>query len=256
MIVDAAAYLGAWPFRDVSGSVSGLLRMMREHDVTHAVVSPLDGLYYQDPDAPNQRLMRALGGKPDLFAAPIVNARMSNWRARVEQMARNPQVKAIRLAPTFHGYPIADAREAAEWAAARGLAVAVQVRMLDERFHPPFLDLPPAPLPEVVELAAKTSRVRWIASAVRLMEIQQSAEQIRTLGNLWLDISHVDGLDCVQRACAALGPERLLCSTCWPFFYAQSAFLKMGEAGLPARQRNRVMGGNALGAFRLPRRRA
>ena len=253
MTIDAAAYLGRWPFRDVAGTPAGLSRVMRGNDVAQAVVSPLDALFYQDPEGPNQRLMRAITGKPALVAAPIVNLRMADWRQRIERMAEQPQVRAVRLAPTFHGYAIAEARDLALSAAQCDLAVAVQLRMLDERFHPPFLELSPTPLPEVVALAGETPEVRWVVSAVRLTEIQQSAEQIEPLSNLWLDISHIDGLDCIQRACAALGADRLLFSTCWPFFYARSAFLKLEEAQLLREQLGRVMAENAAQAFGLTR---
>jgi len=254
MIVDAATYLGPYPFRDVTGAPAGLTRMMREHAVAVSIASPLDGLFHQDPEAANQRLMRAIKGRGSIFAAPIVNVRLADWRSRIELMGRDPQVRAIRIAPAFHGYPAAETRHAAECAAECDLAVTVQLRMADERFHPSFLDLPATPLPDIIALAAETPNVRWVASAARMAEIQQSAPQIEPLHNLWLDTSHIDGLDCIQRASAAVGIERLLFSTCWPFFYAKSAFLKIGEAGLSSEQSSRLLGGNAAAAFRLLQR--
>jgi len=251
MIVDAATYLGPWPFREIEGKPAGLARMMRGFEVSAAVVSPLDGLYHQYLAGPNGRVLKQIEGKEGLFAAPLVSLRMADWRERIDEYAAHPQVKAVRLAPTFHGYAASDAKGAAEWAAKRGLAVAVQLRMLDERFHPVFLELPPTPLAEVVALAAETPKVRWVVSAARLGEMLPLAESIRKLSNLWLDTSHVDGLECMRRACKALGAGRLLFSTCWPFFYAKSAFLKAEEAELPAREAKRVMAGNAVKAFRL-----
>lgn len=251
MIVDAATYLGPWPFREIEGKPAGLARMRREFGVAAAVVSPLDGLFQQHLAEANGRLLKRIAGKEGLFAAPLVSLRMADWRERIDEYAANPQVRAIRLAPSFHGYAMSEAKGAAERAAKRGLAVAVQLRLSDERFHPQFLELPATPLAEVVALAAETPKVRWVASAARLAEMLPLAGSIRGRRNLWLDTSHVDGLECMTRACRALGAERLLFSTCWPFFYAKSAHLKLEEAQLPARDAQRVMGGNAVRAFRL-----
>ncbi|MBE9566691.1 MAG: hypothetical protein IMF16_08070, partial [Proteobacteria bacterium] len=66
---------------------------------------------------------------------------------------------------------------------------------------------------------------------------------------LWLDISHFDGLACVKQACEAVGAERLLFSTNYPFFYARSAALKIQEEELARGQAQAVTAGNALMAF-------
>jgi len=71
MTVDAAVYLGAWPFRTLEGTTRGLSRMMDEHSIGQAVVSPLDGLFHDDPDAANRRVLRQMRGRVHLHAAPI-----------------------------------------------------------------------------------------------------------------------------------------------------------------------------------------
>jgi hypothetical protein len=250
MIIDAGTYLGTWPFRPVEGTMAGLARMMRENGIRQAVVSPLDGLFHEDPEAANERVLRQIRGRAGLWVAPIVNLRIADWRSRLEALARRRQVRAVRLAPTFHGYPLAEMGTAAAWAGERSLAVVVQLRLSDERFHPAFLDLSPASLEEVVGLAEGVP-ARWVVSAARLPELTSLGGRIKQRRNLWLDTSHVDGLNCMRRACEAVGPDRLLFSTCWPFFYARSSVLKIEEAGLPAKQMAAVMSGNAAKAFGL-----
>ncbi len=90
-----------------------------------------------------------------------------------------------------------------------------------------------------------------VASGARLGEVIDDAQHIRQLKNLWLDLSHLDGLGCVKKARDAAGARKLLFATCWPFFYARSAMLKVEEAELSARDRAGIMGGNAEAAFRL-----
>ena len=251
MSVDAAAYVGAWPFRSIEGTVADLAGMMRANLVKQAVVSPLDGFFYTDPGPANRRLLRRLAGRRRIWGAPIISLRMADWRAQLEALAEKRQVRAVRLAPAFHGYKVAEAQEAAELAAKHGLTVVVQMRVEDERHHPPFVKLPGVALGDVVALAAAAPRARVVASAARLGEVLGDAEHIRQLKNLWLDVSHLDGLECVKQARDAVGARRLVFATCWPFFYARSAVLKVDEAELSARDKAGIMMGNAEAAFGL-----
>jgi predicted TIM-barrel fold metal-dependent hydrolase len=236
--------------------------MMSADGIEQAVVSPFEGLFYPDPEPANAALLRQLAGRRNpwastrasLWAAPILNPVMADWQAQLGALAGSPQVRAIRLAPTFHGYEVRLCAEVAKAAARRGLALIVQVRMEDERHHSPILNLPPASVKEVVAMAAGVPRARIVVSAARLPEVLEVADQAKRLNNIWFDISHFDGLGCIQRACRAVGGKRLLFSTSWPFFYARSAVLKVEEAEMTARERRAAFEGNARLAFALPRR--
>lgn len=253
MKMDAAAYLGAWPFRNVEGTIRGLLAAMRELEVGHALVSPMPALFYIDPEPANDELLRRLRGRPALWAAPVVNLRLANAGRYVEQLAQHPQVRAVRLAPGFHGYPAAQVGDTLRALADHDLTAVIQLRVQDERSHPPTSFIPPVAIEEVIALAESVPAARVVVAAPRQGEVEDSAraERIRALQNLWLDISHLDGVGSIRRAREAVGVERLLFATCWPFFYARSALLKVEEAELPAQETERVMGGNAAQAFRL-----
>ena len=249
--MDAAAYVGPWPFRAIEGTVSELVSMMRSNRVRQAVVSPLDGFFYTDPGPANERLRRRVGGRRNLWAAPVLNLRMADWEDQLEALAERRRVRAVRLAPGFHGYTVAEAGKAVEAAAAHRLTSVVQIRMEDERHHRPLARPLTASLGDVVALAAGAPGARVVAAAARLAEVLEQAEHIPQLKNLWVDTSHLDGLGCMKEACNAVGARRLLFSTNWPFFYARSALLKMEEAEVRARDVEAVMGGNARAAFGL-----
>ncbi len=249
MSVDAAAYVGQWPFRPIEGTIAELTSTMRTNRVKQAVVSPLAGLFHADPGPANARLLRRLAGRRRLWAAPVISLRIADWADQMQMLAAKRQVRAVRLAPSFHGYAVAEAGEAAELAAELGLTVVVQLRMEDERHLPPFMTLAQVPLEDVVALAAAAPTARVVASAARLGEVVSDAEHIRQLRNLWLDVSHFDGLECIRQARDAVGARRLLFSSCWPFFYARSAVMKVEEAEVAARDREAMMEGNARAAF-------
>lgn len=251
MSVDAAAYVGRWPFRPIEVTVADLVGTMRAGRVKQAVVSPLEAFFHSDPGPANERLLRRLAGRRRIWAAPIVSLRMADWREQIGGLAEKRRVRALRLAPAFHGYKVSEATEAAELAAEQGLAVVVHIRMGDERRHPAFLKLPEVELGDVVALAAAAPRARVVASGARLQEMRNDAEHICQLSNLWLDMSHLDGLECVKEARNVLGARRLLFATCWPLFYARSATLKVEEAEISARDKAGIMEGNAEVAFGL-----
>jgi predicted TIM-barrel fold metal-dependent hydrolase len=252
MAVDAAAYLGAWPFRPIKGTVAGLRKMMRTERVQQALVSPLEGLFYADPRPANDRLLRRLAGRRSLWAAPVVNVRVADWREDLARLARRQQVRAVRVAPGFHGYRADGARAALEAAAEHDLAAVIQVRMQDERHqHLSAQRVEDAPLADIVALAAAAPEARVVASGARLAEALEQAEHIRQLANVWLDVSHFDGSDCLRKAAEAIGVRHLLFATNWPFFYARSSVLKVNEAELPRRDAAAVMERNAKTAFEL-----
>ena len=249
MIHDAAAYVGDWPFRDIGGTVGGLTGIMAANGMTHALVSSLQGFFYSDPTPANEKLLRDLRGRENLFAAPILNPYLVNFPEQIARLAANPQVRAIRLAPGFHGYECAFARPLIEVAAAHRLPVIVQTKFQDRRHHPSVAHMPEVPLADALDLVASLPKARFVLSAAHFVETMREAERIRSLRNVWLDMSHLDGLECIKRAVKAVGARRLLLSTCWPFFYAKAALLKVAEAQLPARENEAVLGGNAGRVF-------
>ena len=251
MTIDVATYLGDWPLRPITGTRSRLRAMLSEAELETALVSPFAGFFYTDPAPANDALLRQIEGQPDLYAAPIINAQLADAARQVARMAAHPRARAVRVAPGFHGYPVAQAELVVAAAAAHRLATIVQLRMQDERSHSVTSRVPPAPLAEVIALAAAQPRARLVAAAARLSEIAAQAEALRAHANLWLDISHLDGLACVRRACEAVGAGKLLFASSWPFFYAPSARLKVAEADLPARDLARLLGGNAAKVLRL-----
>lgn len=252
MRVDAGAYLGAWPFRPLEGTPGRLQAMMRQMDLTHAVVSPLNGLFHASPEEANRVLLRRLRGRANLWGAPVVNLGLADAADQIAALALDPRVRAVRLAPGFHAYPVSELRPALALLAELGLTAVIQLRLQDERSQPRISFVSPVAIAEAIAAAAATPAARVVLAAARSGEIAAQAEAIRARAGLWLEISHLDGVDCLQQACGAVGAERLLFSTCWPFFYARAARLKVEGAGLSPEDQARVMGGNVVDAFALP----
>lgn len=167
MRVDAAAYLGPWPFRNIEGTVRGLAATMKELALDHTLVSPMPALFYTDTEPANDELLRRLKGRANLWAVPVVNLRMADAKRYIEQLARHPQVRAVRFAPGFHGYPVSQIKTAFDTLTDHNLAAVIQLRMQDERSHPPTTFVPPVPIEEVISLAESAPAARIAAAAAR-----------------------------------------------------------------------------------------
>jgi len=254
MRIDTAASLGPWPFRNVAGTVRGLAAMMRELGLDGAVVSSLPALFHLDPAEANEQLLAALKGRRHLWAAPVVNLRLADAAAYIEELAQHPQVRAVRLAPGFHSYPVSRVSEVCEALAEHDLTAIIQLRVQDERSHPATTFIPPVPIAEAVAVAESAPQTRLVIAAARSWELGTDlAARIRPLPNLWLDISHLDGLSCLTRAREAVGADKPLLATSWPFFYARGALLKTQEEGLSPEDVLAIAGGNAERALGLSR---
>ena len=105
----------------------------------------------------------------------------------------------------------------------------VQTKFQDRRHHPSVSNMPEVPLDQVLDLAASLPKARLVVAAAHFVELTREAERIKALPNLWLDLSHLDGLECLARSVQAVGARKLLFATCWPFFYAASAWLKVAD---------------------------
>jgi predicted TIM-barrel fold metal-dependent hydrolase len=69
--------------------------------------------------------------------------------------------------------------------------------------------------------------------------------EISKLDNVYFDIAYREGVGGVAKFIAETSPTRVLFGSHFPFFYWESAFLKVREAGLSAEEEKAVLEGNA-----------
>jgi hypothetical protein len=73
----------------------------------------------------------------------------------------------------------------------------------------------------------------------------QMTQEIAQAENIYFDISNVEGVGGVARFMARTSPTRVVFGSHSPFFYFDSALLKVWEASLPEDQTKAVLEGNA-----------
>ena len=247
MIVDVNVSLSRWPFRRLPGDdTADLVARLRKRDVTKAWAGSFDGAFHKDITAVNARLASECAKYPD-FLIPIgsINPKMPGWREDLRRCCDEHKMRAIRLHPNYHRYDLADPAfgELLHLAAQRRLMVQIAACMEDERTQNASMVLLPVDLAPLGEKLKAEREAR-----VMVLNCRQGAEQLASLaaaGNVWFDFSMLEGVGCVGRLIETVTPERVVFGSHSPFFYFESAALKVQESEFSEEHKKQVLEGNA-----------
>ena len=258
MIVDTNVYLSRWPFRRLTGDETpDLVARLRKRNVTQAWAGSFDGILHKDIGGVNARLASdcRTHGKGFLLPFGSINPKLPGWQDDVRRCAKDHGMPGIRLHPNYHGYALKDPvfAELLHRAAEHRLIVQLVLVMEDERTQHPLVRVPPvdvAALPELVksEPSLRLVLLNW-ARALRGPRLQALAEA----GNVYFDISSVEGIEGIARLVERLSPERVVFGSYFPFFNFEAAFLKIQESGLPEDRKTKILEGNARRILSPPR---
>lgn len=251
-MIDVSAYTGNWPFRPLPGSTpEDLLALLDGEGVEQALVSSIEGIFYDEPQLANEELYEVLPGLPELMPVAVLNPRLSNWQRNLDICCEKYHVRAVKLYPNYHRYALGgnDARSFLEAAGERGIPVIVQLRVQDARAHSPLMSVPDVDVMDAITVARAYPGTKLVIGAIRWPEAQSKANEIMELPNVWMDISHVEYTDGLHRLIEVYGIRQLLFGTHAPFFVVRSAILKLREADLSEEEWDAITEDNAGTVF-------
>ncbi len=247
-MIDVNVSLFRWPFRRMAGDdPADLVARLRKKGVTQAWAGSFEGLFHRDVAAVNARLVAACRQSGPDFLLPFgtVNPRLPDWQRDLADCHERYRMPGIRLHPNYHGYTLKEgvASELLSMAASRGLLVQIALAVEDERTQYPLMRVPPVDATPLADLAQQIPNLRLVLlNAGRGITRQRRLAQA---GNVYFDIAMMEGVGGVARLAAETSMSRVLFGSHYPFYYFDSAALKVREAGLPGDQANRVLEGNA-----------
>ena len=246
MIIDACAFVGRRPhLHSPNHGVDDLLRLMDKAGIDRAAVTPLTGAFYQNAQEANEEVFADISKHADrLMLVAAINPAYPGWEQDITRSRDDLSAVGIRLFPNYHAYdPVSPEVSAlADQAAVLGLPVFVQVRLWDERHHPPAFMVPAVPVGQVADLAMAHPRTRFVLSMARYGEITSALKQAQ---KLFADIAGVQGpTNCIRKLITDTGPDRLLFGTELMLQYALPARYKVDYAKLPDEDRQRLYSGN------------
>ena len=254
-IIDAHAFIGNWPFRRLRrNDAAGLVAMMDQFGIAKGCVASADAILYRDAHDGNKKLYDETRANADrFFLYATLNPAYAGWQRDLKECV-DFGFKALRLHPIYHGYTIESAECLAivDAATEAGLPVSFQCRVEDlrQRHWMDVLDnLEPARVLALADLRPKTTFI-LLESILSWPRESDHWKRMHALP-FYVEISRMTsvlGKD-IETMVGALGPERVLLGTGFPFKTPSPAFLKLQCLNADEDAKSAIAGGNASRLF-------
>jgi len=250
VIVDTNVNLSRWPFRRLSGDdPAALVVRLRKHSVSQAWAGSFDGIFHKDIASANGRLAKDCHtyGQGILLPFGSINPKLPDWQEDLRRCHEEHKMRGIRLHPNYHGYDLRDPvfAELLKLAGSHGLIVQLALCMEDERTQHPLMRVAPVDLTPLVDLAKAEPKVKLVILNCYPQIPPDQLTSLVPVSNVYFELSMVERVGAVTRLIEKVTLDRVLFGSHSPFFYFESAELKVQEAGLSEAQKKAVLEGNA-----------
>ncbi len=250
MIIDTNVNLSRWPFRRLVGDEpADLVGRLQKRNVLQAWAGSFDGLLHRDLAGVNSRLVMDCRtyGQGILLPFGSINPKLPDWQEDLRRCQEEHKMPGIRLHPNYHGYDLKypALAELFRLAAVRKLIVQLTLCMEDVRTQHPLMRVPPVDLAPLSDLVKAEPKVRLVLLNCYPQMGLEPLGKLSAAGDVYFDLSMVEGVGGVARLIKEVGLERVLFGSHYPFFYYESALLKMQESGLTEAQKKAILEENA-----------
>jgi len=248
MLFDINTTIGHWPFRQVPHeSPSELRALLRAKGITGAAVAHTHGLFYLNCHDANLELAQAISGHTGFFVGvATLNPMYAAWERDLPACREKLGLRALRLAPQYHGYQLgcpeslAIARAAAELA----LPVLVPHRVVDVRGRHWFDTEETVGFAHIAAFCEAVPETKVIVTEGSFdADLVLTKDGSFRCPNLYLELSRArDGLCNLPAAIAA---ERMLFGSGAPLKSISPALLKLELADADDLGKQQIAWGNA-----------
>ncbi|HET6422980.1 MAG TPA: amidohydrolase family protein [Planctomycetaceae bacterium] len=248
-LIDTNVSVGAWPFRHHRlTSTSALVEKLRGHGVTEAWASSFEALLHKDISSVNARLAEECGQDAAGLLVPIgaINPMLPGWEDDLRRCAEMHRMPGIRLHSNYHGYKLSDPvfERLLTSATELGLFVQIAIIMEEERTIHPLVNVSPVDTVPLIDLLKVNPRARvQLLNAFRTVKgeavLKLAAAGVR------FEIAMLEGVNGVANLLEKMPLESLCFGSHAPFFYFESAKLKLQESELGDAQHRAVSFENA-----------
>lgn len=249
-LIDTNVSLSRWPCRRLPlDETPALVARLRSQGVKQAWAGSFDGLLHKDIASVNARLAEDCRkhGRGLLVPFGSVNPRLPDWEDDLRRCHEEHKMPGIRLHPNYHGYKLDDPAFARllDLASARGLIVQLAVTMKDERTQHPLMRAPPMDVAPLVALLASRSNLRMVLLNWSRGVSSALLAKLSAAGQVYFDIAVLEGVGGVANLLKQVPADRVVFGSHAPFFYLESAVLKLKESALSEPQATSIRAGNA-----------
>lgn len=249
-LIDANVTLSHWPGRRLPhDDTAALVSALRRKGVTQAWSGSFDALLHKDLGSVNARLAEECRkhGRGVLVPFGSVNPELPDWEEELRRCHVEYRMPGIRLYPNYHRYKLDGPKfpRLLELCAQRGLLVQISLMMEEERMQNPLMKVPHVDVSPLAALLKDRPNVRIVLlNWWRALKGEQVAKTVKA-GHVCLDIATLEEVGGIERLLKLVPEDRVLFGSYAPFFYFESALLKLQESPLTPNQLRSVRSGNA-----------
>jgi len=249
-LIDTNVSLGRWPFRRLPlDGTNALVAKFRKVGVTQAWAGSFEAVFQKNPASANAWLAKECRkhGRGWLIPFGSVNPTLPDWEEELRRCQEEHQMAGLRLHPNYHGYKLDDPAfvKLLRLATERRLIVQIGVSLEDQRMQNASAraaEVDVSPLPATLKTlpGATVVLLNWFRTVKGCV-----LKQLADAGEVFFDIATVEGVGGVAKLLEQVPPSRVVFGSHAPFFYFESAVLKLKESALSEEQERAVRGGNA-----------
>ena len=176
-----------------------------------------------------------------------VNLQLPEWEEDVRRCHEQFHMPGLRLYPNYHGYTLDDPRFARllDMATERRLVLQLVVLMEDERTQHPLVRVPHVNVTPLLALLTTRPELQVVLLNWFRAANAELLPKLARAGQVFFDIATAEGVGAVSNLLKQVPVERVLFGSHAPFFYFESAFLKLKESPLTTEQLAAIQSGNA-----------
>ena len=130
-------------------------------------------------------------------------------------------------------------------AADRAVVVQVVLNMDDERTQHPLVGVKEVDTAPLLKLIRDTKGLRLVLQNRKREPSGKLLGRLSYTGAVYFDFAMLEGVGAIPKLLKEIPRDRLLFGSHYPFFYVESALLKMQEAGLDETQAKAIFEENA-----------
>lgn len=248
-LIDTNVSLSRWPFRRCPlDDTPSLVAKLREQGVTQAWAGTFDALLHKDLSSANKRLADDCHrhGKGILVPFGAINPALPDWEEDLRRCAVQHKMPGIRLHPNFHGYKLSEPQFERVLAVAAELNLLVQISLgeEDDRTQSALAKAPSADAAPLAAVLKKFPKVRvQVLNAFRTLRGKPVLD-LAAVGARF-EIATLEIVAGVGAMLKQLPTDRLCFGSHAPFYYFESAKLKLQESELTAAQLAAISHANA-----------
>jgi predicted TIM-barrel fold metal-dependent hydrolase len=249
-IIDVNINLSRWPFRRLpDDDTAALVKKLRDHNVTYACAGTFDGLLHKDISSANVRLAEECHAHGHGILLPFgsINPTLPDWEEDLRRCHEVHKMRGIRLHPNYHGYKLTEPFFAKLLAAAarRNLLVQLAALMEDKRTQHPLVIAPPVDLAPLPDLSKRFPDLKIILLNALQGLNGQLLLRLAATGNIFFEIATLEGVGGIENLIGQISENKILFGSHAPFFYLESALLKLKESPLTESARAAIEQTNA-----------